>query len=310
MLTNVGRDDFNKEIEDVPTATDAGCDVDEFKRFQDDVLKAIEPLQQGIVLHASMYPARQPLERRADLDLRALVASETLPTASSKSKHGASFCAGAMTGALGAVIGMAALAAGHLSVADLLNSQFVERFFVQSRHVADALPSTFADRFALQRKAAELSSRGMSDDGPGQIIDEPLPAPTQMTVSEKTPPAADLPPSVAVVTDGKVEAPRAVDDALASLEKPVTHKSKAQSATPPKADLERPRKLAKTVTKRDKPKGRSTRSGFNTGMASKALRHRRTTAKDAILEPGSATTPELNNEQDEWLSQTFRRRTF
>jgi hypothetical protein len=269
-----------KNIDALVAANDEQ-DVDEFKRFQDDIERAIEPLQNQIVLYASAPQTWQELLQQAGVEIPSPTSSERYPASLSPSLlHKQSF-AKLMIGAVvaGVAIGVvgAAIRAERFNGTDLsVRHWFAGLFKTPPVAVsADGAPRTPGDL------TIRLSSQVQSVDGQAGGIGDQRPAPPQAAFSGAPPQPADLPQAapVAADNDGSSPPPNAEDASINnSVPLPETGSSLSVTSpavtTPPNDDPGLSSKFSDVQASREKPQALRDRSGAKRASGPKMLRPR------------------------------------
>jgi hypothetical protein len=261
-------------------------DVDEFKRFQDDIERAIEPLQNQIVLHASAPQTWQELLQQAGVEIPSPISSEGYPASLSPSLlHKQSF-AKLMIGAVvaGVAIGVvaAAIRAERFNGPDLS----VKHWFAQPARTppvaasADRAPTTPGD------VTMRLSSQAQSADGQAGGIGDQRPAPPQAAISEAPPQPADLPQAALVAADNdRSSPPPNAEDASINSSVALPETGSALSVTPPSVttpsvttppndDPGLSSKFSDVQANREKPQASRDRPGAKHASGPKVLRPR------------------------------------
>lgn len=270
---------FDRTNVDARVLTDDEQDVDEFKRFHHDVLRAIEPLQNQIVPHHEGF------------DDPALNSSEPYSASLSASpRHKLSFT-GTMIGAVvaGVVIGAAIAAMG--------TERFRTTYFSVSHSLArlfGALPDAASvggapmtpDDLTTQAGPADRQAGGADDQGPAPPQTATSEAPSQPAdVQQPAPAAADNDKSI---PSGKAE------DAPSSISKsvPVLANDSGSSLSvtmPPKDNSGLARKFSDVQASRNKPQVLRGRSGAKLASRPKVLRPRAAVPDVSIDRPGSSS---------------------
>jgi hypothetical protein len=256
-------------------------DVDEFKRFQDDIERAIEPLQNQIVLHASAPQTWQELLQQAGVEIPSPISSEGYPASLSPSLlHKQSF-AKLMIGAVvaGVAIGVvaAAIRAERFNGPDLS----VKHWFAQPARTPPVAAS--ADRAPTTPGGVtmRLSSQAQSADGQAGGIGDQRPAPPQAAISEAPPQPADLPQAALVAADNdRSSPPPNAEDASINNSVPLPETGSSLSVTspsvttPPNDDPGLSSKFSDVQANREKPQASRDRPGAKHASGPKVLRPR------------------------------------
>jgi hypothetical protein len=268
-----------KNIDALVAANDAQ-DVDEFKRFQDDIERAIEPLQNQIVLHASAPQTWQELLQQAGVEIPSPISSEGYPASLSPSLlHKQSF-AKLMIGAVvaGVAIGVvaAAIRAERFNGPDLSVKHWFARPAITPPPVAasaDRAPTTPGDA------TTRLSSQVQPADGQAGGISDQRPASPQAAFSGAPPQPADLPQAAPVAADNdRSSPPPNAEDA--SINNSVALPETGSSVTTPSVtalpndDPGLSSKFSDVQANREKPQALRGRSGAKHASGPKVLRPR------------------------------------
>jgi hypothetical protein len=254
-------------------------DVDEFKRFQDDIERAIEPLQNQIVLYASAPQTWQELLQQAGVEIPSPTSSERYPASLSPSLlHKQSF-AKLMIGAVvaGVAIGVvgAAIRAERFNGTDLSVRHWFAGLFKTPPVVvsADGAPKTPGDL------TIRLSSQVQSANGQAGGIGDQRPAPPQATFSGAPPQPADLPQAAPVAADNdRSSPPPNAEDA--PINNSVALPEAGSSVTTPSVtalpndDPGLSSKFSDVQANREKPQALRGRSGAKHASGPKVLRPR------------------------------------
>jgi hypothetical protein len=261
-------------------------DVDEFQRFQDDVQKAIEPLENQIVLHESVHPSWMELLRQAGHETPPQIESPQYslsPTAYAKSKP--SFVGVIVGGVVGGVlIGsvISALGTERLHGVGLSVRHSVARLFEASPKVAsqDKAPTHPVDETAQSALPAFASRFQPAEQS--SVADQP-PSPPQTAVSVAVSPPTDTPPPPA--TEEKAGQSSSAEDASSSansdsaaLPANVSEAPSSETAAPATVPTPPSREASAAQIDRDKPQ---TQPAAKRADKPKALRRRRVMAADA-----------------------------
>jgi hypothetical protein len=269
-----------KNIDALVAANDEQ-DVDEFKRFQDDIERAIEPLQNQIVLHTSAPQTWQELLQQAGVEIPSPISSERYPASLAPSLlHKQSFAklmigavvAGVAIGVAGAVIRTERLDGRDLSVRHWFTGPFKTPPVAASADGAPRTPGDLTMRLSPQVQSAGGQAGGIGDQRP---------APPQATFSEAPPQPADLPQAAPVAADNDRSSPsRNAEDAPInnSVPLPETASSLAVTSpsvtTQPKDDPGLSGKFSDVQANREKPQALRERSGAKRAGGPKVLRPR------------------------------------
>jgi hypothetical protein len=298
---------FDRTNVGVRVVTDNEEEVDEFKRFHDDVLRAIEPLQSQIVPHRdSMRPTWQELLQQTGLAIPALNSGErdsASPSASPKHKLSLT---GTMIGAAiaGVVIGVAIAATGtdRFNTANFSGSYSFGRLFGASPNAASVgeAPMTPGD-LTPQSGPAPLSPPDQPADRHASAADDQRPAPPQTAFSETPSQPADVQQPAATDSDksrasGNAEAaPSSIGSVPALTNESV---SSLSVTMPPKDDPGLARKFSEAQASRSKPQVLQGRSGAKRAGRPKVLRPRATVPDASINRASSSSRSRRLLDQD------------
>jgi hypothetical protein len=273
--------EINLKNIDALVAANEEQDVDEFKRFQDDIERAIEPLQNQIVLHTSAPQTWQELLQQAGVEIPSPISSERYPASLAPSLlHKQSF-AKLMIGAViaGVAIGVvaAAIRAERFNGTDLSVKHWFARPAVTPPVAAsaDRAPTSPGDL------TMRLSSQVQSADGQAGAVGDQRPAPPQTTSSEAPPQPADLPQAAPVAADNDRDSPSGnAESAPINNSAPLPETASSLSVTtpsattPPTDDPGLSSKFSDVQANRAKPQALRDRSGAKRASAPKVLRPR------------------------------------
>jgi hypothetical protein len=250
---------------------------DEFARFQSDVQKAIEPLQNQIILHDAQSSWQDQLRQAGH--------------AAASARRQTIFSVGTVmrVGVISIGVAIVAISAVRLLGTDLTANRSFNRFFEAPAPGTPANPSDFTappDQAALpsQSQTAE-AERGTRVDQTTQT----QPTQTQPTFSDAAPQPqpAELPPPSSTADDKDAAGPSKTVQAVPSsidttVPAPADVSGSPAVTAPPSDELEGFRRFSEEQANRDKARTLQDPSSSKHVARQKALRHRRAQARLAL----------------------------
>jgi hypothetical protein len=197
MRMSFNETNFDRRGADVAVVT-VEQDVDEFQRFQDDVLKAIEPLENQLVLHESVHPSWIELLRQAGHEAPSQIASPSYPASPSAYSRSKSSFLGVIVGGVigGLLIGSAITAIGPQRLKGIglsLRQSLVRTAEAPPKaDPADKAPTILSDA-ASQPAPPEFASRFQPAEKLSVADPPPATAPPPTTPPAVAPPTTPTP---------------------------------------------------------------------------------------------------------------------
>ncbi len=228
---------------DARIATNDKRDVDEFQRFQDDIKRAIEPLQNEIILHTSAPQTWQDLLQQAGIEIPSPTSSEPYPASPSPSLlHQQSFAklmiaaviAGVAIGVVAAAIRAERFNGTDFSVRYWFARPAIAPPSVASADKATAIPDDMTMRLSSQVQPADGQAGAVGDQRPAPPQPTFSEAPPQAMFSEAPPQPADLPQAPPVAADNDRSSPPGnAERASINNSAPLPDTGSSLSVTPP-----------------------------------------------------------------------------